>query len=243
MIKLRHSMDFVRLLLRMVTVGFGISRPLDLIQFLSNPDQDIRWSAADALSTLGDASVVEPVFELLQIEPDPHVRKRLVWVLERGKAWDKLFLCLDSPKREVSSEAVVSLSRSGQSQFVVPLLEQMKKYRGRDRTSWLILRGIVDKTSVGPLLESLSGDSYLTMRRDLLDLLGRTRDQQVFDVLVSALNDEDEEIRSGAVSGLVSLGDIRAIEPLQNLLADPSEDIRTSVKVALEHLEKLAAED
>ncbi len=70
----------------------GLARPIALVNFLLSPDAETRWDAADSLYIYRDQSLVSPVFDILQKETDPHVRKRLIWVLETNKAWDEFEL-------------------------------------------------------------------------------------------------------------------------------------------------------
>jgi len=51
--------------------------------------------------------------------------------------------------------------------------------------------------------------------------------------LINALDDPDPEVRWSVVDALESLGDQRAIEPLQKLKNDMDEDVRDAVKDAL----------
>lgn len=218
----------------------GLSRPVDFVEFLSCSDREIRWGAADLLSSIGDKSVAESVFEILQTEPDMMVAKKLVWTLARGEAWDKIFLLLDSPRKSIREWAADSLRLSEQGRFVVPLLERIKECEGNDPNYKFALRDLVDKNSVKPILNLLSQASSPRLKGDLLYLLGCTRDPQVFDILEAELDNQDEVIRSGVVSGLVALGvgDARVVDALQKLLTDSSQDIRVRAQGALKNLEK-----
>lgn len=214
----------------------GLARPITLVNFLLSPDRETRWDAADMLYTYRDQALVAPVFDVLQKESDPHVRKRLIWILATNKAWDELFSCLDSPKFDVRWDAADALTHSGETRFVVPLLKRMRENDNQDYIYEMILRGIVDTTSVGLLFEYLS-NATPAMTKGLLTLLGVSKDRQVFSYLLTALKDGNAEIREGAVSGLMHLGDPQAIEPLRGLLDDPSEDIRRWANAALRVLE------
>jgi len=93
-----------------INVWLGLARPSALVSFLLSPDAETRWLAADMLYSYRDQTLVAPVFVVLQKESDPHVRKRLIWILETNKAWDELFSCLDSPKFDVRSDGSLSHS-------------------------------------------------------------------------------------------------------------------------------------
>jgi len=159
-----------------------------------------------------------------------------MWILETNNAWDELYACLDSPEFDVRSRASSALTHSGENRFVAPLLKRMSEDDNQDYNYGMILRGIVDASSVGLLLEYLS-NATPTMTKGILELLGATKDLQVFSHLLAALKDPNAEIRKGAVLGLMHLENPQAIEPLQGLLGDPSEDIQRLAAAALYEFE------
>jgi HEAT repeat protein len=218
-------------------IKLGLARPIVLVEFLSSPDWDTRWNAADSLYTYRDQTLIVPVFDALQKETNPHVRKRLTWTLETNKAWDELYSCLDSSKFDVRSNAANALAYSGENRFVAPLLKQMRENDNQDYIYRMILGGIIDASSVGLLLDYLSNATPV-MTKGLLELLGKSKGRQVFSRLLLALKDPNAEIREGAVLGLMHLEDTQAIEPLQELLNDPSDDVRRWIKTALRLLNK-----
>ena len=219
----------------------GIFRPLGFIPFLSHPDENIRWEAADTLSIIADSSVIEPVFEALQRETDGHVSKRLVWALETAKAWDKLLLCLDLPNWIAQSQAASAIVRNGDHRFILPLLNRMIETDDLMHIYGGALSRLVNRSSVQPILQWLGKVSSAEMKGKLLTLLGRTKDKQVFDILISSLDEQEGLIRDGAVLGLMYLGDTRAIGSLQELLTHISSvdgDMK-NVQFALHELKKL----
>lgn len=241
----RDVWDRTRFFVRLFNI-IGVSRPSDFVEFLYSENRDIRWDAADLLSGFGDETVVEPVFEILLKEPDGMVAKKLVWTLEKGQAWDKIFSLIDFPRKGVRGYAASVLASSGQRQFVIPLLERMHEHETNDHAyyfdCWLALHGIVDVNSVEPILNLLSRTSSPIMKGDLFHLLGYTKSPQVFDLLVTELDTNDEKFRSKVVSGLVALGreDPRVVDMLHQLLSDPSDQIKVQARVAIDYWEKSA---
>lgn len=220
-----------------IKVRLGLAKPSVLVRFLMSPDSETRWDAADWLYTYRDQELVVPVFEVLQKETDPHVRKRLIWILETNKAWNELFTCLDSPEFDMRWNAASALTHCGETRFVEPLLKKMREGNNQDQIYRIILMGIVKTSSVGLLLEYLS-DATPAMKRALLHLLGVTKDRQVLGYLLAGLRDPNVEVREGAVLGLMHLGDPQAIEPLRELLNDPAKDIQDWAKTAIRELSK-----
>jgi HEAT repeat protein len=113
----------------------------------------------------------------------------------------------------------------------------MRENDNQDYIYRMILGGIIDASSVGLLLDYLSNATPV-MTKGLLELLGKSKGRQVFSRLLLALKDPNAEIREGAVLGLMHLEDTQAIEPLQELLNDPSDDVRRWIKTALRLLNK-----
>jgi len=117
----------------------------------------------------------------------------------------------------------------------------MREYETKDyfyyHDCWLALRGLVDSGSVEPIMNLLSETFSITMKGDLYHLLGYTKSPQVFDVLVAEIDNNDEKFRSKIVSGLVALGkdDSRVFHMLNKLLLDPSKQISTLARVAIEY--------
>lgn len=215
----------------------GFARPIELVNFLLSLDWETRWDAADILDNFPDKTVIIPVFDVLQKESNPHVRKRLIWILETNKAWDELFSFLDSPKFDVRTNAENALTHSGESRFVAPLLKRMRENDNQDNMYRMILKGIVDVSSVGLLFEYLS-NATPAMTKGLLELRGASKDRQVFSDLLATLKDPNAKIREGAVLGPMHLGDSQAIEPLRGLLNDSSKDVQRTAGAALRVLEK-----
>jgi HEAT repeat protein len=229
--------DLVKIFWCEIKIRFGFARPIALVNFLLSPDSETRWNAADSLYTYHDQTLVASVFDILQKETNGHVRTRLIWILVTNQAWDELFLCLDSSKFDVRTHAADALTRCGETRFVEPLLKQMRENDNQDYIYRSILMGIVDASSVGLLFEYLS-NATPSMTKGLLELLGASEDQQTFGYLLVALKDPNAEIREGAVLGLMHLGDSQAIEPLRELLDDPSEYIQGLIVTALHILEQ-----
>jgi HEAT repeat protein len=221
-----------------INIKLGFAKPTVLIKFLSSPYRETRWDAADFLYTYHDQELIMPVFNVLQNEPDGHVRKRLIWILETNKAWDELFSCLDSPEIDVRYHAADALMHCDETRFVEPLLKKMYETNNQDHIYRQILKHTVDKNSIGLLLEYLSGATPI-MKKGLLEIIGSTKEDQVLDYLLPVLKDPNTEIREGAVLGLMHLGNLQAIESLRELLNDPSKDLRDTVEMALYNLEKV----
>lgn len=230
-----------RFLLRLFGRKIGIYHPIDFVEFLSCSDRDIRWDAADTLSVIGDKTIVEPVFDILQKEPDMMVAKKLVWTLERAQAWDKLFILMGFPEKNIRGWAASTLAGSEQKQFIIPLLSRMREYETKDHfyyhDCWLALCGLVDGNSVELIKNLLSEIESITIKGDLYHLLGYTKSPQVFDMLIAQIDNDDEKYRLKIVSGLVALGkeDARVLHILNELLLDPSKQISTLARIAIEY--------
>ncbi|MBC7876778.1 MAG: HEAT repeat domain-containing protein [Anaerolineales bacterium] len=235
--------NYVKLFGCVIRIKLGFAKPSALIKFLLNPNWEIRWDAADFLDNLPDKAVITPVFNILQQESNQVVVKHLIYVLQSNKAWDELFLCLDSAEYYVRSYAASVLSYSGETRFVESLLKKMCEYGDNeyiyhDNIYFSALRGIVDKSSVRLIYDYLP-NATPPMKKNLLELLGHSKDEQVFGYLLDALKDPNAEVREGTVLGLMHLGNLQAIPHLRELLNDPFKDIQDNVKMALHELENV----
>lgn len=109
----------------------------------------------------------------------------------------------------------------------------------------------LSREDLGPLLRRhVTLDEYLSVAKTSPDQLSRSialkevgsraiasRHEEIFEVLVSSLDDNNEGIRRSAIIGLVRLHDIRAAVPIgQRLERDPADDVRSAAAEALGNL-------
>lgn len=76
-----------------------------------------------------------------------------------------------------------------------------------------------------------NGDRVMKLR--VLYALGKLRTDGCLPVLIHALSSENEDLRAAAIRVLGELGDTRTLQPLVNMLNDPSMTIQTLTVEAL----------
>lgn len=198
-----------------------------LILLLADIYNVVRGSAARALGMLGDERAVQPLIALLN---DNAVREPVQAALEMlGKsAQQPLIAALghrDSYTRRAAADVLTKLGWA-------PPTDQDKARLAVAQQDWRQV-GTLGAAAVDALGVALD-DPLSSIRREAVVVLGSISDPRTVDLLVARFNDNDEAVRSAAVSALTSL---RAIEPLHNALADPRADIRRLAAEALDTLE------
>ena len=99
--------------------------------------------------------------------------------------------------------------------------------------------GDVDSTEIqiSTSIEELLKSTEPTRRMMVIEMLGRSRNNQAVDGLISALNDEDEDVRESAAYALGNIGDKVAVEALVKALTwDQDSWVRASAAEALAHI-------
>lgn len=186
-----------------------------LIRALTYNDKLIRRAAAWSLRRIGDARAVEPLTQSLLGDEDPDVRRASATVLGQLKdtrAVKPLIQALSY--RDVLEKAEMTLRTIGQP-AVEPLVQALKDKHGYVRREaarilnyWLDWKPRDNAETVAYLLAERNSDE--------LARLGK----QAVELLIEALNHEDQDVRGDAAETLGKIKDPRAIEPLIKALED-----------------------
>ena len=87
------------------------------------------------------------------------------------------------------------------------------------------------------LIKVLETEKYWFARKKAAEVLGNMRNAKAVEPLITALKDEDGDVKWKAVVALGEIGDKKAIDSLNNLLRDEDNDlIRGAAKEALEKI-------
>ena len=148
---------------------------------------------ADELERAG----MEKMFDSLQNDPDPHIRRYIAYLL--GKNGDPrviplLVTALSDPDKGVREQAALALSDIGKA-----AIEHLKK--------------------------AMEDPKWETRYR-AVEALGKIADQQVVTPLIQALKDEENHVRYMAAKGLRDLRVSQSIDPLIALLSDENDYVR-----------------
>ncbi|HET8650861.1 MAG TPA: HEAT repeat domain-containing protein, partial [Gemmatimonadales bacterium] len=137
----------------------------------------------------------------------------------------------DADVREIALRA---LARIADPRAVPPLVDALQ-----GAEAWLAprLADILARHGdavVEPMMGFLDAGGRHPARPWAASVLGEVRAQRAFPVLVRALGDLDDEVRSKAATALGRLADPRAVPYLlENLLSDPAPFVRTRIAAAL----------
>jgi HEAT repeat protein len=229
---------------------------------LKDPDQGVRWKAAEALGKIG-APAVGPLIAALN-DRDSDVRWKAAIALGETKdpqAVDPLIHTLGDEDRYVRSRAAIALGEIGipARDALIRVLES-----GDEPRRWgaaIALGRIGDRESIDALLSSLRRrdgevqqgviralgeigepavapliqmlqDVDACAREEAVRALGEIGEPAV-ETLIATLQGADDQTREEAIRALGEVGDKRAVEALVSALIEGDADIRKAASDAL----------
>ncbi len=195
----------------LVRAGAAAVEPL--VEALDDANPNVRAGVARALGKIGDQRALGPLIFRLRYEPDPEVRKPLVWALHMGaaRAVPALIEALSDPDEWVRFGAVVVLAKIG-------------------------------APAVTPLVRALYDPAPL-MRARAAETLGRIGDARAREPLADLLHDADDDVWQQAAVALGCLGDARAVRPLIKVIQGAPGSLLTRAIKALGQLGDVRAVD
>jgi HEAT repeat protein len=147
------------------------------------------------------------------------------------RAEDALIHATQMPEPPVRSAAIKALGRLGDATVTETLFEA-----ARDRDLSVREAAASSLSLLGVSVERLSADARSPswqIRAAAMTTLARLGDPRGLTVVVSGLNDKDENVRAEAARSLAVMGDPRSLDPLVGALHDPSPDVRLEAAVAV----------
>ncbi len=162
-----------------------------LLTILRGPDKDRREKAALVLGELKAASAVEGLIAALDDE-EPDVRWR----------------------------AATALGQIGDARAVEPLVGALRSPAESVRSAALHALGSLKSADALASLRELLQESDPGARAAAVEALGQMQGAEVVDALLAALGDTNEEVRKAAVVALGRRKELRAGEPLIQVLAE-----------------------
>lgn len=185
-------------------------------------DTEIGRDAGIWLSGLSDETVVDPLIDILENNPNPIIRANAAYTLgfiRDKRAVEPLIKVLrEDPEKDVRDDSVNSLGRLRDSRAVEPILSVFKISDADDRFNILHVLGMInDKRGFEPVLEVLPtlDEEYDEDVFFALVYAGQLGDERAYPILMERINDPNPHIRSAACEGLGLLGDERALEALE----------------------------
>jgi HEAT repeat protein len=201
----RHAAAYIIWLLRDPTVV------PDLIEALRDSEWQVREAAAEALGQLDNPTSVPALIAALR---DPEVYEAAVYALrELADTFPapELHEALNHENKLVRMGAAFALGEKGGLAAVPVLLDLVRAGgisgdRGEFEDMTKALAGI-GKPAIPSLLEALQDKESEEVRFFTAEVLGWIRDPVVIPHLVSALDDENEQVQEQAVYALEALGE------------------------------------
>jgi HEAT repeat protein len=213
----------------------------DYIQWLNDPNPDIRRNAAWVLGRQRDVSIVEPLIAVIH-DPDPTVRLRVVEALGNLKderIVEPLIAALTrEPAGDVRAAVASALGRSVDLRAVEPLIAALKDPLAPVRAAAAEGLGALHDPQgaaslVATLLDDDDADVGYYAAKSLIQIGGAS----IVDLLLPELSrDHPPEIVVQIIEILGQLYDRRAVEPLKLLVDHADEGIRETAKWALRTL-------
>lgn len=190
-----------------------------LVDSMSDPSPEVRFSTASALSAIGAERALPALVEHHD-DPNPDVRRVVVEAIGEYGGLEQLTMLVEAlgdDAADVRETAMYSL---------LDLMSRAPEGRGQ-----VVRKGIVDTIRsndaadvVPPLADIVERTNRTEPRRNATWLLGRVTGEahreRAIRVLVAALDDADDSIRSVAASSLAAIGGMAAEKALLDVIDD-----------------------
>ena len=228
----------------------GSERVTDqLVEALHDGDSEIRYTAAQALGTIGSDRGAEPLIQLLNDESHDHVKIATMKALGRignERAVDILIAMLKDEHPTLKSAAKEALAISKSDRAIEPLLEALLDSTVEYHDDTIAALGLIcSERTVNLLIQSLHNKDYryTNIASDVAWALGMAKGEFVVNALIAALNDKDPSVKHYAASALGNIGSERAADALIELLQDETSFVRSSAAYSLGQIRSKQAVD
>jgi HEAT repeat protein len=197
-----------------------------LIEALNDPDGEVRFFAAYALSKhiINDARAVEPLISALR-DDEWRVRNQAAMALggiKDSRAVTPLIGALRDDEWKVRKHAAMALGGIKDSRAVTPLIGLLQDDNSAVRSMAAYSLGLLgDERAVEPLIKTLKDSGFLIrtrtlekskwgreesqLRLSIIKTLGKLKDERAIPSLREALNKGDRVVSSSAVSAICEI--------------------------------------
>jgi HEAT repeat protein len=207
-----------------------------LVLLLKRGTAEGRRASCEALARFPEPPASQLMLAALQ-DPDPGVQAAAIRQLRPRRlpgAMEKLISLLDSPATEVRDAARSSLSEFSfyRYQAAFDILDPMAR-----RTTGKLVRK-VDPTAIRRVAEMLNSRSSSAKQRALEMVAAMNAADEVCDELIGLVDDQDFEVRAGAVTALGLSTHSKALTALRKAEHDPQRTVREAAQKSVEQLLK-----
>jgi|GEM_PF-1553364 HEAT repeat protein len=195
-----------------------------LAELLKDESWDVRRAAATSLGKLKCRAAVKPLLEALKSER--MVRFETAKSLaEIGCDSEDIIPLLEHPDIDVRCKAIEILGEIGDKKAAEHLIRFLEADdAGLRRTAAAAIEKLGEWQELVDYLETPSNRKgrYYVLRA----LRGFINIPRVYEAILNALRDEDEEVRYAALLILAEIGDIRAVKGIVKALGDESDAVK-----------------
>jgi HEAT repeat protein len=218
--------------------------PLEsLLTDLASPNFRVRWKAVQGLGELRDTRAFEPLLGALR-DRLPTIRIAALSGLGRlrdRRAIEPAIALLDDPDGKVRTSAAAALKKFGKEAHA-PMLAAYRAGNTRVRFVLLSALGRIKTPAISELLIAALDDPHVEIRMEAARVLGVRKDRRAVPRLLQAVA-EGGSSQAFHIQLLGEIGDPRAFEPLQALLATPEFMLGQQVVIALRKIDNARAVD
>lgn len=214
-----------------------IGKSLTVTNPLSESEARARFAEIRKAAESGDPAVA-PAIEKCATDEFPFVRQAaadgLAQLAMVGSSKAVLPL-LEDPERDVVCAAIRCLNASGDTRAIYPLL-CLAKARFDVQLQSLDTIVKLAESHVSDLI-ALAASADADLQADIAFVLGKLADPSAIPVLISLLNDNDQDsVRAAATEAIGRIGDPRTAGILTGLLKDRSREVRRNAVISLKRV-------
>ncbi|OYR81952.1 hypothetical protein DJ71_12625, partial [Halorubrum sp. E3] len=185
---------------------------------ISDPDQEIKGKAIEAIGEMGDKRAIDPLSEIIQNREKYSADIRRVAIgsliqLSDYEATEALVSALDDPSHETQKTAVVALGE---------------------------INAVSAMDEIEPLLKDVENVQE-DLRAACAVSLKKMGQQEAKEALIEALDDPSFVVRKEAIQGIGEAGIVDALPQLEHILTSPEEyvtETRRTAALAIGDLEQ-----
>lgn len=206
------------------------SRAIDALvsSIFNDSDYNVRGTAATALGKIEDRRAVPKLIEAIDQGYATESAIKALGEIGGSQAVDKLIGLLSSEDDGEVFEAVEALGKIGDKRAVQPLVDLLQRFLQGDRcystdvprVLFQSLRRLADEKATSVFTSALRSEQP-RIRHFAAVSLGALKNRDTVELLIhTLLNDNDMDVKGGAIGALGDIGDGRAVEPILKFLGD-----------------------
>lgn len=221
---------------------------------LKDQDDEVRSKAIEGLWENEEASLIEPLINLLEQDSSEKVQAAAAIALGKfamlaehkklrschiSKIQEALLRVIGDKNRpvEVSRRALEAVAPISLPQVKAAIMEAHQSSNSRLRISSIYAMGKSCDPSWLPVLLKELASADAEMRYEAAGACGELEEEAAVPYLIKLINDFDVDVQMAAIQALGKIGNLQAKECLEQCLDSTSEAVRQTAREALNELE------